>query len=163
MDPLKNFKNQANWAVNHYKHVLKNNLNSQQIRQTTWNSLKSGHQWLSKTRPYRYGRIGLLAAVIGRLGYVYGTKFEKPITVTRSLNRIAEKNGTPQNEYLIADEKHNLYQIKSSFWYWQWFPTELWTHFQKDNQYLVKGYGFRIKALHWYPVIVRAHPLDRKK
>lgn len=153
-------KRQIEWTQNHYKHVLKQNLNHQKIKQKSLEGLRVGHQWLATTRPYYYGRIGLAIALIGRLGYVYGTKFEKQITVTRSLNRIAEKNGIPKNEYLISDEKHNLYQIRSSFWYWQWFPTELWTEFHQGDTYLVTGYGIRIKSLGIHPVIVKSHPLN---
>lgn len=106
---------------------------------------------------FLFGGLGT-SLISAKLGYVYGTGFEKEIKVKRTFNRI--KSGSTENEYMISDYHHNLYKVESSFWYWQWYPTELWTSFQPNQKYKIYGYGIRIKAFGIHPIIVRSEEID---
>ena len=134
--------------------TLKNSWDSFDARTTSKRLIRDGFNYTSSTRPYRYAKWGLIMTVVGRLGYVYGTRFEKDITVSKSFHRLKERKGNPINQYLISDEHHLLYEVTSSFWYLQWFPTELWSSFNDHKRYHVQGYGIRIRRLGIHPKIV---------
>lgn len=159
MDYWYKLKNQANLSWQQASQISQSvwqAANLQNLKQVSFGAVRESYHWVARTRIYRVGRWGILAAAVSRLGYVYGTGYEKDILVAKSFNRLREKRNGVENEYLIADENHRLYQVVSSFWYWQWFPDELWSSLKEGQRYHVKGYGVRIRRLGIHPRLVKA-------
>jgi len=130
------------------------------LRKTNWtkailSGLKNAHNGLAQTRPYFYGRLGLATVILGRIGYVYGTRFEREIKVTKSFHQLKEDlHGHTEYEYFVADKRHDLYRVTASWWYFQWYPRELWASLHENEKYRVVCYGFRSRKLKIYPNLV---------
>lgn len=111
------------------------------------------------TKLYRYTKYTLITGTIAKSTYIYTTTFNKEIVVSKSFHRYTNRGN---NDYLIADENHNLFRVSESLWFWQWFPTELWSSIKENQKYHITGYGVRIRKLGIYPNIVRVNkPVKR--
>lgn len=118
--------------------------------------IKGTFSLFRKTKAYRFSRNLAILGTIGNAAYVYGTRFEKDITVSRTFNQLKETNGQVKNQYFVADDQRKLYQVKSSLWYLQWWPDELWADIKEGEQYHVMGWGWRIHKFRLHPRIVSA-------
>lgn len=115
---------------------------------------------IRNTKLYRMAKYSLIMGSMAKGGYIYSTNFTKEITVSKSFHRYTNRGN---NDYLIADEHHNLYRVSESLWFWQWWPTELWSSMKEGQKYHIVGYGIRIRKLGIYPNIVRVNnPIDEK-
>ena len=123
-----------------------------QIRKGLMSIGKSGFRWFRGTRFYTYGKWGLVAFGVGKISYIYGTQFKKEITISKSFHRYTRHG---HNEYMLADQEHNLYRVTESLIFWQWFPTELWSSLKEGEKHEVIGYGIRIRKFGIYPNIVQ--------
>jgi len=61
---------------------------------------------------------------------------------------------------MLSDEKSNIFRVRNSYWYGQFFSTELWTGIQPHKTYNISGYGIRIAAIGVYPNITHATIVD---
>ena len=93
--------NSLNKKLNESKRLAWKGLNGLDLKNKSLYAIKSSYRVLSKTRGYRGLRLGLIFGITSRLAYVYGTSFQKEITVTKSFHRLQEKNNKLVNEYMI--------------------------------------------------------------
>jgi len=119
-----------------------------------------GYKFLTKTRSGKAISMGLGTVFVGRVGYVYGTRFERDIELVKSFNRLGENESDGVNEYMISDEKSRIYTVRNSTWYGQWWSTELWTSLIPGKMYHITGYGIRIAAFGIYPRVIYADLVD---
>jgi len=142
-------------SLNHAKHKagesLKYAKEQVNLRHRTIALIKYGGNWFRTTRLYRYTKLGIIFGTLGKISYVYGTNFRKDITISKSFHRYTSRGS---NDYLLADENHDLYKVSESLWFWQWWPTEMWSGMNEGETYEIVGYGIRNRKFGIYPNIV---------
>lgn len=112
----------------------------------------------------RVGRYLLSLGALGftlRASYVYGTSFHREIEVKKTFWRYGENEADSVNEYMLADAKGNIYGVRNSTWFGQFYSTEMWAGMIEGKKYDVIGYGVRIAFLGIYPHVVQAHAVDK--
>jgi hypothetical protein len=103
-------------------------------------------------------------------GYVHATAFTRQITIKNKFSRTetvtvpktAHRNSSSivATIFMVSDTKGRVYDVSNNFWRFQFKSTELWNHLDEGQNYRVKGYGWRIGMIYWYPNIVRATKCD---
>lgn len=63
---------------------------------------------------------------------------------------------------MLVDSDGNIYGVRNSTWFGQFYSTEMWASMIEGKKYDVIGYGIRIAFLGIYPHIVQAHKIDKK-
>jgi len=140
------------------------------VKQRVSSLARLSYKWIVGTRTVRNIRAAAILGIIGKAGYVYGTYFEREITVTksssdeigangsksRSFNQLRETSSGVHNTYFVADQEKRLYQVVPSFWFMQWWPDEMWAFMKEGETYKILGYGWRIQKLRLHPRIALA-------
>ena len=88
--------------------------------------------------------------------YTYSTQFTKKITIKNLTYFRSSKN----SYNLISDENNNVYKISNSIWYMFFTSAELYSSLNDNQRYTIKGYGLRIPFLGFYPMIIKATPIN---
>ncbi len=86
----------------------------------------------------------------GHICYVYGTKQEKDIIVSKKYK--FDRNGS--TEFMIVDSQDNHYNVNNSLWYWKWNSIEDWSSIEANTKINSKYYGLRVPILGLFPNIV---------
>ena len=109
----------------------------------------------SKTTPREqmlaYGAAALvLGYLVASLVVVYGTRFEKTITVNRTYTGTRKRD----TQYFVESTEGEVFEVESALLLGFFTPAEVWNEMQVGRTYVVQGFGFRVGILRWYPRIV---------
>ena len=56
---------------------------------------------------------------------------------------------------MVIDEQNNHYNVNNSLWYLKWNSIEDWHNINKDEEIIIKYYGWRFPPFGIFPNIVR--------
>ena len=124
---------------------------------------------LNKTPPGRYLRSFIICGITGRILYVYTLSYPVHIKVEEKYRRNRETyfellpGSDEPNEYMIYDTNQNLYNVRNSRFWFQYYGPELYSGMKKEHYYLARCYGVRLPWLKIYPIIVHAWEIDEEE
>ena len=104
---------------------------------------------------YKNFIIFIIIILLLNLIYIYSTQYTKTITVKKLTSYNYGKYGL-NVRYLVIDVNNNVYMISNSVYYLFFKSAELYGSLEINNTYTIKGYGFRIPILGYYPTIIKA-------
>lgn len=86
------------------------------------------------------------------INYIFNG-FEKTITIKDKYiyNSYAKYNSSPH--YKIVDTNNSIYNVDNVWFIGDFNEAEDYNLMNKGETYKVKGYGFRVDFLGWYPTI----------
>jgi hypothetical protein len=116
--------------------------------------MASVYKWIEIFNSYQFLGFLIVLYLLISIIYVYSTQFEKTITISEKYNIAsgAGKGLTINNS--VMDEKYNVYKVSNSLYMLHFTSAELMMKIEKGKTYTVKGYGWRVPILGWYPNIV---------
>lgn len=115
--------------------------------------MKKNYDFFSQKNMIIFFVVILLMVVI----YSYSTQFTKKITIK---NLTYFRSSSKNSHNLISDENNNIYEISNSIWYMFFTSAELYSSLKDNETYIIKGYGLRIPLLGFYPIIIKATPIN---
>ena len=89
--------------------------------------------------------------------YVYLTKFKKTLMIDE---KYTYGSNNSKGNQTISDKKGNVYIVKNSLYLWHWTSTELFYKINKNEKYIVEGYGLRIPFLGFFPNVTKANKIN---
>ena len=104
--------------------------------------------------------IVLSGLMMVKAGYTYGTTFNKKITVEDKFERVTGDKSSTSQVFCVSTKDGEVYHVRKSLWYWQFYSTELWSNLKKEKTYEIKAYGWRIGMLSIYPNIVDVKEIE---
>lgn len=87
--------------------------------------------------------------LVGGVIFQLATGFTKTITVKSTYTRITGR----KTWYMMTDTQNNIYRVGNLWWKLDFDEADLWANLQAGKRYQVQGYGFRVPAFSWYPVV----------
>ncbi len=93
--------------------------------------------------------IFFVVSLVGGVIFQLATGFTKTITVKSTYTRITGR----KTWYMMTDTQNNIYRVGNLLWKLDFDAPETWANLQVGKTYLSNGYGFRVPAFSWYPVL----------
>ncbi len=88
-------------------------------------------------------------SIIGGVVYQVTTQFAKTITIKNTYTRFSGR----KMWYMVAATDGSLYRVGNLWWKGDFNEADEWANLVVGKTYNVRGYGIRVSALSWYPVI----------
>ena len=111
-------------------------------------------KWMKIFNSYQFWGFLILLYILISIIYVYSTQFVKTITISEKYNIASGAGKGLIINNSVMDEKDNVYKVSNSLYMLHFTSAELMMKIEKGKTYTVKGYGWRVPFLGWYPNIV---------
>ena len=96
--------------------------------------------------------IFFIICVLVNMVYTYFTQFEKTITIKKLDSIRTAKYG----KNIVVDTNNNVYSVQNNIFLMFFSSIQLYTTFETNKTYKIKGYGFSYSNLGWYQNIFDA-------
>jgi len=95
-----------------------------------------------------------VSSVLVGVIYQITTMFSKTITIKNTYTRLSGR----KMWYMVAATDGSLYRVGNLWWKGDFNEADEWANLVAGKTYKVHGYGWRVAALSWYPVLYELTP-----
>lgn len=93
-------------------------------------------------------------SLVGGFIYQATTGFTKTITIKSTYTLLSGR----RMWYMVTATNGDIYCVGNLWWKGDFNEADEWANLQVGKSYLVHGYGIRVAAISWYPVIYKLTP-----
>jgi len=95
-----------------------------------------------------------ILSLVGGVIYQVSTGFTKQITIKTTYTRLSGR----KMWYMVTATNGDIYRVGNLWWKGDFNEADEWANLQVGKSYQVRGYGIRVPAISWYPVIYELTP-----
>ena len=105
---------------------------------------------------YKAVAIFLVVVLILNFVYVYATPYERTVIIVEKYNYAAGSGRSLSIMNTVSDDSNRIYRVGNCLPLLHFTAAEVLLSISAGSKYKLKGYGFRVPILGWYPNITSA-------